>query len=224
VAVGSGNSYQDGINKNYYGSKITIDGNTYDWGMPIKAWDTSTNPATGLVDTSTFLPMGSSLPDFNWGWANTLRYKNLQFYMLFDAQVGGDIYNNTRQWAAREGNAWETDQVAKAEGDKKPLLYYQVLYNINANNSHYVEDGSYIKLRELSLRYTFNRSTLEPLFGNFIKRVSLNLIGRNLITWTDYTGYDPEVSTDNDAGAYYRVDAFEYPNFRTITGSIEIEF
>jgi len=79
------------------------------------------------------------------------------------------------------------------------------------------------QFRELSLRYTFNRSQLEPLFGNFIKRVSLSLIGRNLLTFTDYSGYDPEVSNSGDA-AVYRRDNFAYPHIRTLTGAIEIEF
>jgi hypothetical protein len=87
-----------------------------------------------------------------------------------------------------------------------------------------VEDGSFIKFRELSLRYTFNRNMLEPLFGNFIKRVSLSIIGRNLFTFTDYLGYDPEVASSNSEGAVFRVDDFQYPNYRTFTGAIEIEF
>lgn len=220
VPVGTGRSYTDKL----YGARITIDGVTYDWGLPFYSWDTVTNPATGLIDTVVEPKMGKTQPDFNWGLGNTFRWKGLSLYVLFDAQVGGDIYNNTRQWAARENNIWETDQSGKAEGDKKPLTYYQRLYDTNQNNSHYVEDGSYIKLRELSLRYTIGRNTLEPLFGNFVKRVTLSLVGRNLLTWTDYLGYDPEVSTSNSEGVIYRVDAFEYPNYRTITGAVEIEF
>ena len=90
-------------------------------------------------------------------------------------------------------------------------------------NSHFVEDATYLKLREVSLRYTFNRSQLEGIAGGFFKRVTLSLIGRNLKTWTDYSGFDPEVSTAGDAGIY-RYDGFGYPNYRSFTGSIELEF
>lgn len=237
VPVGPGNRYTDGITKNYYGSQITLHGRTFDWGFPIKAWDTVTNPAVCQtpvadiddctafkIDTTQFVPIGNSMPNFNWGLGNTFRVGGLNLYVLFDAQVGGDIYNNTRQWAARELNAWEVDQSGKPLEQRKPILYYQVLYNVNGINSHYVEDGSYVKLREVSLSYTIGRAALEPVFGNFIKRVNLSLIGRNLKTWTDYLGYDPEVATDNSEGTIYRYDGFEYPNYRSFTGAIEIEF
>ena len=142
---------------------------------------------------------------------------------MFDAQIGGDVYNNTRQWAARELNAGEVDQRGKIDNQKKPINYYSTLYNANAINSHYVEDASYVKFRELSLRYTFNRGQLEGVVGGFFKRISVSVIGRNLKTWTDYSGFDPEVATSADAGIY-RYDGFGYPNFRTFTGSVELEF
>ncbi len=230
VPVGAGNSYTDGPTKNYFGSRITITGTgtsgsvQYDWGLPFQAWDTVFNPATNQNDTTNFLPMGNTTPNFNWGLGNTFRIGGFTLYALFDAQNGGDIYNNTRQWAARENNANWVDQSAKAPGDRKSLDYAQRIYNVNQDANFFVNDGSYIKFRELSLRYTFNRTQLEPIFGNFIKRISLSVIGRNLITWTDYPGYDPEVSTDNSEGVIFRYDAFEYPNYRTFTGAVEIEF
>jgi TonB-dependent SusC/RagA subfamily outer membrane receptor len=226
VAVGSGNSYTDGIDKNYYNSNIEIDGRTFKFGFPIKGQTIAVDTLPGgeiFTDTTEFQPMGNSIPDFNFGIGNTFRYKGFSLYALFDAQVDGDVYNNTRQWAMREYNAWEADQAGKPENQKKPLDYYGALYNVNANNSHYVEDATFIKLRELSVSYTFNRGQLENLLGGFLKRVSLSLVGRNLITWTDYSGYDPEVSEGGNA-AIYRFDGFEYPNYRTISGALEIQF
>ncbi|MFQ6046599.1 MAG: SusC/RagA family TonB-linked outer membrane protein [Gemmatimonadales bacterium] len=238
VPVGTGNTYQDGVLKNYYGSTIPMvspdgaDTLSLSWGLPFVAWDTTTNPSTGTLDTTNYLPIGNSIPDFNWGFGNTVRVGGLQLYVLFDAQVGGDVYNNTRQWSHREDDNWEADQrwadraftVPKAEGDKKPLAYNQRLYDVNAVNSTFVEDGSYVKLRELSLAYTFNRAQLEGVFGGFIKRLTFSVVGRNIKTWTDYKGYDPEVSTDNSNAGVYRYDGFEYPNYRTISGAVEIEF
>ena len=119
------------------------------------------------------------------------------------------------------------DQAGKSDGDKKPGLYYANLYNVNATNSHFVEDGTYFKLRELSLRYSLNRNQLGNMLGGALSKISVGVIGRNLMTWSDYTGYDPEVgSTGFDLGsaAIARYDGFGYPNFRTITGVFEIEF
>jgi len=94
---------------------------------------------------------------------------------------------------------------------------------VNASNSHFVEDATYLKFREMSIQYTFNRNVLEHLFGGRLQRVSISFIGRNIKTWTNYTGFDPEVSTTGDAGIY-RFDGFGYPNYRTWTGAVEIEF
>jgi len=226
VPVGTGNSYQDGILKNYFGSHIEIDGVNFQWGRPVKAQEIQTiTLPTGEIqtDTTTFVKMGESQPRFNFGVGNNVRFKGFALYVLFDAQIGGDIYNNTRQWALRDGNGWEVDQRSKADANKKEYDYYQVLYNTNDNSSHFVEDGTNMKLRELSLRYTFNRGQLENILGGFFKRITLSAIGRNVLTFTGYSGYDPEVSNTTD-GAVYRVDAFAYPNYRTFTGSVEIEF
>ena len=223
VPVGTGNVWTDGIDKNLYGSTVTIDGVNYAWGLPVRAQEIVTDPATGQLDTTDFLPIGNTLPDLNLGFTNTFNIKGLTIYTLFDGSLGGQIYNNTRQWPHREHNAWETDQSGKAENAKKPIDYYTRLYDVNADNSHFVEPGWFVKFRELQLRYGFElRGT--GVFGGLIKRVDLSLIGRNLYTWTDYTGYDPEVILTPTSPTWKRYDAFDYPVFRTVTGGIQLEF
>ena len=101
---------------------------------------------------------------------------------------------------------------------------------MNANSSWFVEDGTFLKLREASLRYTFDQNAVQNLFGAIgIDGLSLNLIGRNLLTFTDYMGYDPEVGTGaggsgGGSEAIGRVDNFGYPNFRSFTAALEIIF
>ena len=222
VPVGTGNTWTDGIDKNLYGSTVTIDGVRYAWGLPVRAQEIVTNPQTGQVDTTDFLLIGNTFPDFNVGFGNTVRYKGFTLYALFDVQVGGDIYNNTRQWPHREHNAWETDQSGKPENHKKPIDYYTRLYDVNADNSHFVEDGSFVKFRELQLQYAFDVPS--RFFGGRVNRVGVSLIGRNLFTWSKYTGYDPEVVIGPGEPVWKRYDAFDYPNFRTFTASITLEF
>lgn len=222
VPVGTGNTWTDGIDKNLYGSSVTIDGVRYAWGLPFYAQEARRNPQTGQVDTTNFLPIGNTFPDFNVGFGNTVTYKGFTLYALFDVQIGGDIYNNTRQWPHREHNAWETDQSGKPENQKKPIDYFTRLYDVNAENSHFVEDGSFVKFRELQLRYAFDVPS--GTFGGLVRRVGLSLIGRNLFTWTRYTGYDPEVVIGPGEPVWKRYDGFDYPNFRSITGSITLEF
>ncbi|MGH7528868.1 MAG: SusC/RagA family TonB-linked outer membrane protein [Gemmatimonadales bacterium] len=222
VPVGAGNTWTDGIDQNLYGTTITIDGIDYAWGLPFHAQEVQTNPQTGQVDTTIFLFMGNTFPDFNFGFGNTISYKGFTLYALFDAQIGGDIYNNTRQWPHRENNAWETDQAGKPMNQRKPIAYYTRLYDVNADNSHFVEDGSFVKFRELSLRYSFD--VPDRIFQGRVKRIGVSLIGRNLITWSGYSGYDPEVLIGPNEPVWKRYDAFDYPNFRTFTAGITLEF
>jgi len=208
VYVGAGNSYQDGIAKGLWG---TTGPNGEKWGRPIKDRDEDGNP---------FLFLGVGVPDYNLNWANTFRAGNLQATILLDGEFGTDKYNGTRQWALREWRGGEVDQNGKADGLKKPVAYYSDLYNVNQDNSHYVEDGTYIKIREVSLRYTLDQSMLSRIGGGMgLESAAISITGRNLLTFTDYLGYDPEVG-----GIVGGDDAYQYPNFRTITAVLELIF
>ncbi|MFQ5536037.1 MAG: SusC/RagA family TonB-linked outer membrane protein [Gemmatimonadota bacterium] len=219
VFVGAGNSYTDGLSKQLWGTSGESGGNSYDWGMPFYAVD---------ADGNNFLPLGNTTPDFTLSWSSNFRYKNLSLYALFDMEQGADIYNQTAQWALREWRGEMADQTGKPDELKKPVAYYSVLYDVNDFSSAFVEDGSYLKLRELSLRYTFDSDQLARFFGGStlgLESATLNLIGRNLKTWTDFTGYDPEVGqASGGSDAIGRIDNYSYPNFRTITASLELIF
>jgi TonB-linked SusC/RagA family outer membrane protein len=221
VYVGAGNTAGDGIAKDLWGTTGDVGGNTYSWGRPIKTED---------EDGNRFLFMGNTTPDFNLSWSNNFRWKNFNLYALLDGEFGAEVYNQTRAYAYRDNRSGDTDQGSKPDSQKKSLDYYQDLYNVNANSSHFVEDGTFVKVREASLRYTFDQNTVQNLFGAIgIDGLSVNLIGRNLLTITDYMGYDPEVGTGaggsgGGSEAIGRVDNFGYPNFRSFTAALEIIF
>jgi TonB-linked SusC/RagA family outer membrane protein len=226
VPTGAGNSWQDGISKSLWGEQIQIgtDGNgdpiMRKFGLPVGSVENIDGADTDFVN------MGNTTADFAASWSNTIRWKNLSLYTLFDTEQGFDIYNQTRQWASREWKSDRCDMVGVADGLKQPLEYCSVLYNVNANSSEFVEDGSYIKLRELSLRYTFDQDALGGLGESIgIDQATINLVGRNLYTWTSYTGYDPEVGQGNFGSSVIgRADNFTFPNFRQFTASVELVF
>jgi len=232
VPVGAGNHYTDGIDRNLYGSRITIDGQGFKWGFPVAAHEVLTDTlADGgvVVDTTKYLPLGNTFPAYRVGLGNTIRFKGFSVYALFDAQVGADMYNRAR-WLALfydeyQLAAVELDQAGKPENRKKPTTYYEELSRGEERlNSHFMEDASFVKFRELAVRYTFGRDALDGVLGGIFKRISLSIIGRNIHTWTNYSGYDPEVAQGSGSSAIYRVDDYWYPNMRTWTGSVEIEF
>ncbi len=226
VPVGQGNSYSSGTgadgmvgtDDDLWGTRIDVDGTSYRWGIPIKFYDE--------VEETAIVEIANAVPDFNLGVNTTLSYKGMSLYMLWGAQVGGDVYNFTKQWSYRDGRAADQDQGGKAEGDKKSITYYEVLYDATARNSHFVEDATYIKLRELSVGYTLNRRQLQNVFGNSIHSIGISVIARNLLTFTNYTGFDPEVGSTAGFGdaTLGRVDNFSYPPYRTYRAKLEIQF
>ncbi|MDX2183545.1 MAG: SusC/RagA family TonB-linked outer membrane protein [Gemmatimonadaceae bacterium] len=179
-----------------------------------------------LVDGTTGVnqfQIGDVNPDFNFGIANTIRFGNFSLYTLFDGQVGGDIYNFTKQWMFQDLRHGDLDQAGKADADKVAQTFYSGgLYNALAASEYFVEDGSYMKIREVSLGYNVPLKQLRSLkLDGMISGLKLSLIGRNLFTFTNYTGFDPEVANGD---LNFRIDGFRYPNFRTLTGAIEINF
>lgn len=232
VWVGEGNSFKDGISKKLWGTGTTLTdqfGNelSFGWGLPIKYRKVELDENGNFKRYDLFNRLGDVVPDFNWGMNTTLNYKGFTAYLLLDSQIGGKIYNNTVQWGLRELKMGEVDQAGKPEGLKKPGTYYATLYNINAVNSHFVEDATYLKVREVRLSYTFGRKQLSGLFGGIINKLTIGVSGQNLFTFTGYRGFDPEVGLvfgELGSSALSRYDAFGYPNFRTFNGIFEIEF
>ncbi|MFO7922649.1 MAG: SusC/RagA family TonB-linked outer membrane protein [Bacteroidales bacterium] len=166
-------------------------------------------------------------PDFNLSWLNSFNFSNFSLNMLWHWKQGGDVYNQTKQWLFRDERHGEFDQAGKPANEKKVATYYQTFYRVNEPNSYFVEDGTFLKLRELSLFYTLQRPALANMGLNFLGGVKLGIIGRNLYTLTNYSGWDPEVSQvdygQSNSTNYY-IDMFNYPNYRTLTFSVELNF
>lgn len=222
VYVGAGHSYTEGNSAHLWGTKQTFGSITYDWGAPIYGWGKDKNG-----DPTQTLRLGNTTPDYNASFSTNMTFRGLNLYAQFDASQGFDVYNQTRQWAMFYNRAGEMDQVGKAAELQKPIGYYSVLYGSANVNSHFVEDGSYVKLREVAARYTLSKNTLSGLRLGRVDHITFGVSGRNLKTWTNYRGYDPEVGVSGSVGgsaAISRFDAFGYPHYRTLTTTVEIGF
>lgn len=214
VAVGEGNTWRDGVAKSLWGTTVNIDGVNYKWGHPIVERDENGFPA--------YVKIGNSMPDLTLGWINNVQFRGFSFYTLLQAQIGGDVYNATRQRMYQHLRHSDIDQTGKPTEEKKEFEYYRAgLYNSNEYTSEFVEEGSYLKLREVAVRYNFSQQTLGRLgLGRFApERLTLGFIGRNLLTLTSYSGFDPEVGS-----VLVRIDDFVYPNTRNYTANLEITF
>lgn len=222
VPVGSGRSWRDGTTgcpdlapttqEGCWGKNIVIDGITYQWGMPRQVVDESGQPVR--------VKTGDANPDMNWGIANQLRLGRLNVYALVGGQVGGHVYNATKQRMYQYARHRDVDQAGRADELKKPASYYTgPLYNGNVDTDWFIEDATYTKLRELSVRYNLDPERVPFLDRTRLRNVALSVIGRNLFIITGYSGYDPEIG-----GILTREDSFNYPTYRTFTFSIDIEF
>ncbi len=207
------------------------------------SYHTANEKFIGYVDRSgnPVVKIGDVNPDFNASFTSNVRFKSFSAYVLVDWVKGGNIYNGTRQWPFFEYRDRVYDQSAKpvatgcdvdANGDplpacystgKKSIAYYQALYNGINPVDYFVEPGTYVKIKELNLSYTIGRGTLEKL-GWGLSSLRIGVIGRNLFTFTKYSGYDPEVAGLSGDAYSFRFDGFSYPNFRTFTGFMELNF
>jgi hypothetical protein len=206
-------------------------------GYVVDAATGSTPVARVDEEGNTFFKIGDITPDFRMGINTTLKYKNFSFYTLFDWKQGGDIYNRTNQWLYRD-----TRHAASANS-QTPASFYAGLYNTGNPSSAFVEDGSFVKLRELSLYYTLDGENM----GNFIKSMRIGFIGRNLFTWSNYTGFDPEITNQAEANRsdltsrdtnglgssnttpggdpnVFKVDNFPYPTTKSYSFSVQVNF
>ena len=101
--------------------------------------------------------IGNTNPDFNVGFSTNFKFKDFGLYMLLDLQQGGDIYNYTRQLMYYNVRHGDLPAYAALQKDQN---YAQNLYYQSRPNSHFVEDGTYMKLREVALSYDINNPRL----------------------------------------------------------------
>lgn len=144
------------------------------------------------------------LPEWSLGITNTIGYKNLSLSFLLDLAQGQDIYNATESALVYYGQSQNTlgrGQTIVIEGvdtsgnpNQTPVVmdqsYYQDYYALNSEN--FVEDGSFARLRYVTLSYKFPTKVLDKLS---LSAMELYATGRNLLTISDYSGVDPDVNT-----------------------------
>lgn len=211
VAVGTGNTWRDGIAKSLWGTTVTIDGIAYPWGRPIIEQD----PATGVA---LIAKGGDFNPAFNYGFNNTFSYKNLRFYFNVLGQVGGNVYNDYKQLTYRSADHKDVDQFGKPDELKKPAAYYAAASSA-AWMLNFVEKGTYLNLSEVLVGYTLDDRRWKALSRVGVSQIRLDLIGRNLKTFTGYTGIN--VMTGS---AFNRVDDAIYPLTRTYSAALTLNF
>ena len=180
----------------------------------------------GIVNASDYTIIGRGLPIHTGGFTNNFTYKNFDLSVLFQWSYGNDLINANRY--IFEGNArnvfflnqyasyidrWSPENPTNRNfrpGGQGPAAY----------STRVVEDGSYLRLKTASLGYNIDPKILRKIF---VKTARAYVSAQNLITWTKYTGQDPEVSVRNSA-LTPGFDYSPYPRARTIVAGLNIVF
>ncbi len=146
--------------------------------------------------------LGNPNPDFMMAWINDFTYKDfLTASFQFDGMTGNKLYNNTKQWMYRDAIHSDYEKPFTVNSETGAWsAFYRGVYNPSFwDKNYFVEDASFIRLRSVSIGLDFSR--LFRIKG--VDRLQLVLTGRNLLTFTNYSGLDPEVSS-------YSVPNFNY--------------
>lgn len=193
----------------FYGNYFERDGKG---GM---ALDAEGRPIAAINPTTKVLlrkVIGSPHPDWLLSFNNNLAYKKLSLSFLLDGALGQEVFNADRRTRQGVGIGDYSEREIKGE---LPRGYIFAVYN---TEEWRVESGSFVKLREVALTYEL------PSFASFIKSLSVSLVGRNLISWDDYDGYDPETNAGGNSSVLRGIDFGNVPIPRTYQLSLRASF
>jgi hypothetical protein len=156
--------------------------------------------------------LGKTLPDYTWHWTNSFVYKNFSFEMVWYSVMGVSKFNSTKA---------STYMAATNRGTLSLLQYkrYTIGDTVFYQSSYFVEDASFIRLKQLSFLYHVPKK----IFKTASLTVSLSF--DNLFTFTKYSGYDPEASiyTDNTFSDF-AVDRGAYPVPKSVFMTLKLDF
>ena len=177
----------------------------------------------GVINDDDRQIIGQSNPKHFGGINNTFSYKNFELSVFFQWSYGNDLFNASKV-RLNGGEPWANvlqDYFDNHWTPENPINQYPAHGAIDRqiSSSYYVEDGSYLRLKTLSFGYTLPRATAKKIGMAGLK---VNVIGNNLFTWTNYTGWDPEVNFNNPLLA--GLDRIPYPRAKTFTLSLNATF
>ncbi|HMH22544.1 MAG TPA: TonB-dependent receptor [Puia sp.] len=180
----------------------------------------------GVITDDDRTVIGNALPKFTASISNTVTLKNWDLSFLFDGVFGNKIFDasrielegmlDSRNSLSTVLNRWTTP----GQHTDMPRAIFGDPAQNTRNSTRWIEDGSFVKLRFVTLGYTFNQLSAK----SFLKGARAYVSGRNLATFTSYSGYDPEISRDGGNNNQMGIDYGTYPQTRTYVLGINLNF
>ena len=180
-----------------------------------------TNPGAVAARRDTIV--GEATPDFEMQFGNDFRWRSLGLSLLFDWRKGGDVSNLTNNLFDEGENSRDYDDPSPVAGMTLGEYRYAA-WNGGSDARLYVQDGSFVKLREVTLSYTVPTQWVNTVFRGRARDARLTLSGRNLAIWSDYWGGDPEVNNFGNQAVARFVDLAPYPPSRSFFFSVDVGF
>ncbi|PWB28240.1 SusC/RagA family TonB-linked outer membrane protein [Flavobacterium sp. HTF] len=168
--------------------------------------------------------LGSSQPKFVGSFSNTVSYNDFDLSFSFQGSYGGKIFNALNQQL--EISTLGTNANVTLEDRWTPTNPSNEIPRATSSplgivSERYVEDASFLRLKLITLGYTLPKSVSKKLGA---KSVKFYVSAENLVTWTKYTGYDPEVSSYEQNNLYPGIDFGSYPNSKTFISGLNVTF
>lgn len=178
----------------------------------------------GVLDNSDRINLGDPYPDFTVGLNLNMAYKNIDFSMFWYGVVGNQMINATRRYDLPNVN-YQTSILNRWTGEGTSNSEPRVVWNDVNNNQgtfsdYMVEDADYLRLKNIQLGFTLPKSVLDKVN---IERIRLYVSGDNLLTFTKYSGFEPEIG-NSDNVFYTGVDQGIYPQARVVSIGANITF
>jgi TonB-linked SusC/RagA family outer membrane protein len=176
----------------------------------------------GKITDADRVELGSPYPDFTGGLNLNLEYKGFDMNMFLYAALGQEVYDATRRYDMN-GTNYRADWLNRWTGPGTSNYYPRVTFvddnqNMKTVSDFFVHDGSFVRLRNITLGYTLPKSVTNYMK---IKNVRFYVSAENLLTFTSYKGYDPEIG----GGVFSNgIDHGIYPQARTVLGGVNITF
>lgn len=179
----------------------------------------------GVIDDDDKEYSGSAIPKFEANLNLSAGYKGIDLSVIVGSAWGHKLYNGNKYFyeGLNSGsnflksslNAWTPQNT----NTKVPRAVFNDPNGNLKESDRFLESGNFIRLRQVQLGYTLPKSLLQPIY---LERVRLYISGENLLTWTNYSGIDPEFSRDNVLNA--GIDNLIYPFTRSFTVGVQVTF
>lgn len=176
----------------------------------------------GQINDEDIVNIANALPDFTFSINNTFGYKHLDLKVLIIGVQGNDLYNISRlRFEERDnGTARSLLNVWTSQNEDTDIPGHNAMGSLR-NSDRWVENGSYVRIKNIILGYNFPKNISDTIK---VSSARIYVSGSNLFTFTNYTGFDPELNSSGGSDTFAGIDLASFPSQKRYTIGLDIKF